>query len=79
MKCLLLSDHLSPFFMAGALTIFVILVISRFGNGGGIWVLVAPVSGICILVTFLFVMCLYWHCPLSKTRPCNIQRFFSRQ
>ena len=45
--------------MAGALTIFVILVISRFGNGGGIWVLVAPVSGNCILVTFLFVMCLF--------------------
>ena len=52
MKCLLLSDHLSPFFMAGALTIFVILVISRFGNGGGIWVLVAPVLVIAYLLLF---------------------------
>ena len=33
--------------------LFVILVISRFGFDGGIWVLVAPVPGHCILVTFV--------------------------
>ena len=34
---------------------FVILVISRFGFEGGIWVLIAPVCGHCILVTFILV------------------------
>ena len=33
--------------------IFVILVISHFGFEGGIWVLIAPVPGHCILVTFI--------------------------
>ena len=31
-----------------------ILVISRFGFEGGIWVLIAPVPSRCILVTFIF-------------------------
>ena len=35
------------------LTIYAILVISRFGFEGGIWVLIAPVPGHCILVTFI--------------------------
>ena len=32
---------------------FVILVISSFGFKGGIWVLIAPVPGHCILVTHI--------------------------
>ena len=32
--------------------LFVILVISRFGFGGWIWVLIASVHGICILFSF---------------------------
>ena len=35
--------------------IFVILVISRFGFEGGIWVLIAPVPGHCLLVTFCYI------------------------
>ena len=40
-------DHM--FFMS---LLFVILVISRYGFEGGIWVLITPVPGHCILVTF---------------------------
>ena len=40
--------------------LFVILVISRFGLEGGIWVLIAPVSGHCLLVK--------WWSPRAKDR-----------
>ena len=33
---------------------FVILVISRFSFEGSIWVLIAPVPGHCLLVTFFY-------------------------
>ena len=33
--------------------IFVILAISRIGVEGGIWILIAPVPGLCILFTFI--------------------------
>ena len=33
-------------------SLFVILVVSRFGFDGGIWVLIAAVPGHCMLVTF---------------------------
>ena len=33
--------------------LFVILVISRFGFEAGIWVLIAPVPGHCLLVTLI--------------------------
>ena len=35
---------------------FVILVISRFGFEGGIWVLIAPIPSHCILVSFIMVL-----------------------
>ena len=34
---------------------FVILVISRFGFEGWIWILIASVPGLCILFTFMLV------------------------
>ena len=39
-------------FVLFLLCLFVILVISHFGFEGGIWVLIAPVPGHCLLVTF---------------------------
>ena len=41
-------DHMFYLYFAH----FKILVISRFGFVGGIWVLIAPVHGHCTLVTF---------------------------
>ena len=35
--------------------LFVILVISRFGFEDGIWVLIAPVPGHCLLVTYFHI------------------------
>ena len=44
---------------------FVILVISCFGFEGGIWVLVAPVLGHCILVYFFYKKCLQYKCNIE--------------
>ena len=46
---------------------FIILVISRFGFKGGIWVLIAPVPGHCMLVTSIGVLPLRMFLPISAT------------
>ena len=48
---------------------FIILVISRFGFKGGIWVLIAPVPGHCMLVTSIHVgvLPLRMFLPISAT------------
>ena len=50
--------------------LFVILVISRFGFWGGLWVLIAPVPGHCLLVTFT-ALCIFEQSHRSACADCN--------